>query len=91
MSSYEDEMFFVRLRRHAKWMFVFLALVFGLGFVIFGIGSDQGTGVGDLFRDLLHLVEAGAGAGIREKHQSRIQFDAHAIGHGVPSLAAFSR
>jgi tetratricopeptide (TPR) repeat protein len=44
-------MFFPKLRRHAKWMFVFLALVFGLGFVIFGIGSDQGTGVGDLFRD----------------------------------------
>ena len=51
MSSYEDEMFFVRLRRHAKWMFVFLALVFGLGFVIFGVGSDTGTGIGDLFRD----------------------------------------
>jgi len=32
-------------------MFVFLALVFGLGFVIFGIGSDQGTGIGDLLRD----------------------------------------
>jgi tetratricopeptide (TPR) repeat protein len=44
-------MFFVRLRRHAKWMFVFLALVFGLGFVIFGVGSDTGTGIGDLFRD----------------------------------------
>jgi len=44
-------MFFPKLRRHAKWMFVFLALVFGLGFVVFGIGSDQGTGVGDLFRD----------------------------------------
>lgn len=43
-------MFFPRLRRHAKWMFVFLALVFGLGFVIFGIGSDQGTGIGDLLR-----------------------------------------
>jgi tetratricopeptide (TPR) repeat protein len=51
VSSYEDEMFFVRLRRHAKWMFVFLALVFGLGFVIFGVGSDTGTGIGDLFRD----------------------------------------
>lgn len=49
-------MFFPKLRRHAKWMFVFLALVFGLGFVVFGIGSDQGTGVGDLFRD-------GGGAG----------------------------
>lgn len=32
-------------------MFVFLALVFGLGFVVFGIGSDQGTGIGDLLRD----------------------------------------
>jgi tetratricopeptide (TPR) repeat protein len=44
-------MFFTRLRRHAKWMFVFLALVFGLGFLIFGIGSDQGTGIGDIIRD----------------------------------------
>ncbi|MGZ8783139.1 MAG: tetratricopeptide repeat protein [Gaiellaceae bacterium] len=44
-------MFFTRLRRHAKWMFVFLALVFGLGFVVFGIGSDQGTGIGDILRD----------------------------------------
>ena len=44
-------MFFVRLRRHAKWMFVLLALVFGLGFVIFGVGSDTGTGIGDVFRD----------------------------------------
>lgn len=57
MTSYEDEMFFVRLRRHAKWMFVFLALVFGLGFVVFGVGSDTGTGIGDLFRD------GGAGSG----------------------------
>jgi tetratricopeptide (TPR) repeat protein len=44
-------MFFTRLRRHAKWMFVFLALVFGLGFLIFGIGSDQGTGIGDIIRN----------------------------------------
>jgi len=43
-------MFFPRLRRHAKWMFVFLALVFGLGFVVFGVGAG-GTGVGDIFRD----------------------------------------
>jgi Flp pilus assembly protein TadD len=32
-------------------MFVFLALAFGLGFVIFGIGSDQGTGIGDILRN----------------------------------------
>jgi tetratricopeptide (TPR) repeat protein len=43
-------MFFPKLRRHAKWMFVFLALVFGFGFVLFGVGAG-GTGLGDLFRD----------------------------------------
>ena len=35
-------MFFPRLRRQAKWMFVFLALVFGVGFVGFGVGSGAG-------------------------------------------------
>ena len=47
--SIEDTMFFPRLRRHAKWMFVFLAVALGGGFVIFGVGAG-GTGVGDLFR-----------------------------------------
>jgi tetratricopeptide (TPR) repeat protein len=42
-------MFFPRMRRHAKWMFVLLALVFGLGFVLFGVGAG-GVGVGELFR-----------------------------------------
>ena len=41
-------MFFPRLRRQAKWMFVFLALVFGLGFVIFGVGSNAPSGLGDV-------------------------------------------
>jgi Flp pilus assembly protein TadD len=45
----EDTMFFPRLRRHAKWMFVFLALVFGLGFVAFGVGAG-GVGIGDALR-----------------------------------------
>ena len=47
--SIEDTMFFPRLRRHAKWMFVFLAVVFGLGFTLFGIGAG-GTGFGDLLK-----------------------------------------
>jgi tetratricopeptide (TPR) repeat protein len=46
----EDTMFFPRLRRHAKWMFVFLALVFGVGFVGFGVGAG-GTGIGDILRN----------------------------------------
>jgi tetratricopeptide (TPR) repeat protein len=45
-------MFFPRLRRHAKWVFVFLALAFGVGFVVFGIGaSGSGASLGDLLRD----------------------------------------
>jgi hypothetical protein len=47
--SIEDTMFFPRLRRHTKWMFVLLALVFGLGFVLFGVGAG-GNGLGNLFK-----------------------------------------
>ena len=43
-------MFFPRLRRQAKWMFVLLALVFGLGFVVFGVGSGGGLGLGDILK-----------------------------------------
>ena len=42
-------MFFPRLRRQAKWVFVFLALVFGVGFVAFGVGSGS-TGISDILR-----------------------------------------
>ena len=45
----EDTMFFPRLRRHAKWVFLFLAVAFGLGFVGFGVGAG-GVGVGELFK-----------------------------------------
>jgi tetratricopeptide (TPR) repeat protein len=43
-------MFFPRLRRSAKWVFLALALVFGVGFVAFGVGSDVQSGIGDIFR-----------------------------------------
>jgi hypothetical protein len=48
--AWEDELFFSRLRNHAKWVFVLLALVFGVGFVVFGIGSNTGDGgLSDVF------------------------------------------
>jgi tetratricopeptide (TPR) repeat protein len=49
--SYESNLFFSRLRRQAKWVFVLLALVFGGGFVVFGVGSDIGGGLSDIFQD----------------------------------------
>jgi len=47
--AYEQTMFFPRLRRQAKWVFVFLALVFAIGFVAFGVGSGS-TGISDILR-----------------------------------------
>src|SRR5581483_935603 len=44
---FEDTLFFNRLRKNAKWMFVFLALVFAGGFFVFGVGSS-GLGLGDI-------------------------------------------
>jgi tetratricopeptide (TPR) repeat protein len=49
--SYEDTLFFSRLRRRAKWVFVFLAAAFAIGFVGFGVGAG-GTGIGDAIRDI---------------------------------------
>jgi tetratricopeptide (TPR) repeat protein len=53
----EQTMFFPRLRRQAKWMFVFLAFVFAAGFVFFGVGS--GSGIGDLLRGNLNIFGGG--------------------------------
>ncbi|MEX2212410.1 MAG: tetratricopeptide repeat protein [Gaiellaceae bacterium] len=38
------------MRRQARWAFVFLALVFALGFVVFGVGSDVPGGVADILQ-----------------------------------------
>jgi tetratricopeptide (TPR) repeat protein len=61
--SIEDTMFFPKLRRHAKWMFVFLALVFAIGFVGFGVGAG-GIGFGDVLR-------GGAGSGAPSVEDAR--------------------
>jgi hypothetical protein len=42
-----DTLFFPRLRTHAKWMFVALAIVFSISFVAFGVGSGS-TGISDI-------------------------------------------
>ena len=43
-------MFFPKLRRQAKWVFILLALSFAIGFVVFGVGSGGGAGLGDLLQ-----------------------------------------
>lgn len=57
-------MFFPRLRRQAKWMFVFLAVVFALGYVIFNVGgSIPGTGLGDVLQGLAQQSDTGPSVG----------------------------
>ena len=55
-------MFFPRLRRQAKWVFVFLALTFGIGFVAFGVGGG-GNGIGDIFQGLQRSSSSGPSVG----------------------------
>jgi tetratricopeptide (TPR) repeat protein len=62
--AYEQAMFFPRLIRQAKWVFVFLALIFGLGFVIFGVGGNiPGTGFGDILQGAQNVDTGGPSVG----------------------------
>jgi tetratricopeptide (TPR) repeat protein len=52
--SAEDLMFFPKLRRRAKWVFLLLAIAFAIGFVAFGVGTGVGgTSIGDVLRDII--------------------------------------
>jgi tetratricopeptide (TPR) repeat protein len=49
-NTYEEALFFPKLRNHAKWVFVFLAFAFAIGFVVFGVGTGTGgSALGNLF------------------------------------------
>ena len=63
-----EGLFFTRLRTHAKWVFVFLAASFALGFVAFGVGSDVQGGLDQLFQG-----NAGGGAPSVDEAQERVR------------------
>jgi Flp pilus assembly protein TadD len=46
------------LRAHAKWVFVFLALVFAVSFVFFGVGSGS-TGISDALQNAFNFGGGG--------------------------------
>jgi tetratricopeptide (TPR) repeat protein len=46
-------MFFPKLRRRAKWVFLFLAVAFAASFVFFGVGAG-GSGIGDYLSDIFN-------------------------------------
>jgi len=61
--SFEDQLFFNRLRNHAKWVFVFLAVVFAGTFVFLGVGSGGGSGLSDFFSSIYHTGSGGGSIG----------------------------
>jgi tetratricopeptide (TPR) repeat protein len=69
--SWEEQLFFSRLRNHAKWMFVFLALVFGVGFVAFGVGTGS-NGLSDVLKDNF-LFNSGSAGGDVGKARDRVK------------------
>ena len=66
-TTLEDELFFTRLRGHAKWAFALLAVVFAGSFVFLGVGSGQ-AGLGDVFSN----VFSGGGAPSIEELQKDV-------------------
>ena len=49
--EWQEQLFFQRLRNHAKWAYVFLAISFVLGFVLLGVGSGS-TGISDVLGNM---------------------------------------
>jgi tetratricopeptide (TPR) repeat protein len=60
--EWQEELFFSRLRNHAKWAYVFLAVAFVLGFVLLGVGSGS-NGLSDIFQSAFG-GSSGGGASI---------------------------
>jgi tetratricopeptide (TPR) repeat protein len=62
-----QELFFVRMRRHQKWVYAMLAVVFMVSFVFVGVGSGSG-GLSDLYTGLF----GGGGGSSISKAQDEI-------------------
>lgn len=58
-------MFFPKLRRRAKWVFLFLAIAFAGSFVFFGVGAG-GSGIGDYLSDLFNRPVQGEGPSLED-------------------------
>lgn len=62
-------MFFPKLRRRAKWVFLFLAIAFAGSFVFFGVGAG-GSGIGDYLSDLLNTQPQTQGPNLEDAREA---------------------
>jgi tetratricopeptide (TPR) repeat protein len=89
-NTQESQLFFERLRGGAKWVFVFLALVFGLGFVLFGVGSGS-SGIGDILQNQFNFGGGSTSIGDLQKKTREHPKDAAAWRDLGSRLATDSR
>jgi cytochrome c-type biogenesis protein CcmH/NrfG len=61
--QWQEELFFARLRNHAKWAYVTLAVAFVLGFVLLGVGSGS-TGLSDMFQNAFNFGSSSSSTSI---------------------------
>jgi tetratricopeptide (TPR) repeat protein len=56
--EWQEQLFFQRLRNHAKWAYVGLAVAFVLGFVLLGVGSGS-SGASDVLGSMFNFGSGG--------------------------------
>ena len=79
--TWEEQLFFSRLRRHAKVIYIALAVVFAAGFVFLGVGSGS-TGLGDILNGNFF---GGGGSGT----SSQVKDDQKKIEHNPKNIDAY--
>jgi cytochrome c-type biogenesis protein CcmH/NrfG len=69
-NSWEDQLFFARMRRHAKLVFLLLAIVFAVSFVFLGVGSGS-NGITDALQSFFgRSTGSSLGSQIHSKQQA---------------------
>jgi tetratricopeptide (TPR) repeat protein len=63
-----EDLFFQRLRKQAKWIFVALAFIFAFSFVVFGVGSDVQGGIADAIG-----ARGGGGANVDDARERTVE------------------
>jgi tetratricopeptide (TPR) repeat protein len=66
-----QDLFFVKMRRHQKWLYGLLAVVFAIGFVGVGVGSGNGAGLDQIYSGIF----GGGGGDSVSKAQDAIKKD----------------
>jgi tetratricopeptide (TPR) repeat protein len=64
-----QDLFFVKLRRHQKWVYAVLAVVFAISFTLVGVGSGNGGGLQQLWNGIF----GGSGGTSISKAQDEIK------------------